>query len=90
MRRVARNTTFGFNDRMFKYEWPGLIGVAFETNGVISGSRAELARIEPAVRIVAVRALYQSLVHPMVKRSRELLIHFQVAAIAQLRLSYLH
>jgi len=42
------------------------------------------------MRIVAITALHESFINPMVERSIELLFRFKVAAVAKLRLVFLH
>src|SRR5215467_7275269 len=75
---------------MFKDKGPGLVGVAFEADRVVGRSRSQLSRYEAAVRVMAVRALHQSLVYAVVVSPRELLTHFQVAAVTELRLLLFH
>jgi len=86
VRSVAGGTTVDLYDRVFEYEWAGLVGVALETDGVACRCGAKLTRFESAVLVVAIRAFYKALVDPMVEGPGERLLHFQVARVTELRL----
>jgi len=60
--------------------------VALETNSILSCRRAELALHKSAMRIVAIVALHQAFVHPMMERPVELLFCFEVATVTKLGL----
>ena len=90
MRSVASHATFGLHHPMLIYEWSSLIRMALEARCVLRCSGAKLSRRKSSVRIVAVAALDQPFVDAVMKRARELLLRFQVAAVAQLRLLFFH
>jgi len=86
MRHVARYAALDFHGFMFVNERPGLFRVASEANQVLRTCGAQLPRLKPAVLIVAVRALHQSLVHAVMEGPVELLFLVQVAGVAKIRL----
>lgn len=90
MGRMACDAPFSFDRGMFKDERSCLVGVTGKTYGVLGSSRTQLSREETAVRIMAVAACDQSLVHTMVIRLGKVRFDFKVAAITQLRLAGLH
>ena len=83
MRRMTNGATFelGF---MLIHEWPLFFGVALVADLVIAVSPAQLVGKETTMRVVAVAALEQPFVDPMVKRASELRADLQMAAVAQL------
>ena len=86
VRHVARGATLDFHGFMFVNERPGLFRVAGETNQVLRTRGAQLPRLEPAVLIVAVRALHQSFVHAVMEGPVELLFLVEVTGVAKIRL----
>ena len=86
MRRVARVAAFDLHRLMLEYKWAALIGVTRVTDNVLRRRGSHLLGRDGAVRIVAVRALDQSLVHAMVERHLELRLLLQVARVTKLRL----
>ena len=74
MRNMAGRASLDFHRLMFEDERPLLIGVAGEAHGVLGRRGPYLLRSNRAVRIVAVRALHQSLIHAMMKGHLELLL----------------
>jgi len=64
--------------------------MTLEAHCILRRCRSQLPVQESAVRIVAIAALHHSFVHPVMERPSELLGHFLVAAIAELRLLFLH
>ena len=86
VRCVAGFTTFDLHRLMLEYEWASLVGVARKAGGVLRRRGAHLFGCDGAVRIVAISALDQALVHAVVKRHRELRLLLQVTRIAKLRL----
>ena len=90
MRSVAGHATFRLHHRMLVYKWPSLIRMALEAHCVLRCSGAQLSRQESSVWIVAVAALDQPFVDAVMERARELLLGFQVTAVAQLRLLIFH
>src|ERR1700751_4286796 len=75
---------------MLEDKGTGFVRVAFETDGVLGVSRSHLANQESTVRIVAVVAFHQSLVNPVMEGARELLLCFDMTAVTELRLLFLH
>ena len=77
VRRVAGLAAFHLHRLMLEYERAALIGVAREANGVLRRGGSHLLRRDRAVRVVAVAALNQPLVHAMMKG------HARIAAFAE-------
>lgn len=69
---------------MLVYEWPLFVGVALVTDLVIAVGPAQLVSKETTMRVVAVAALEQPFVDPMVKWASELRANIQMAGVAQL------
>ena len=90
MRRVAGNATFDLHCLMFENKGTGFVRVAFETDGVFGDGRPRLANQESTMRIVAVVAFHESLVNTVMEGARELLLCFEMAAVTELRLLFLH
>jgi len=90
MRSVARHATFGFHHRMLEYKRPCLICMALKAHRILRGSGSQLARQESAMRIMAIAALHEPFVNTMVKSARELLLCFEMAAVAKLWLPLFH
>ena len=90
MRSVAGNATLRLDHRMLVHERPGFFGVALEAHRILRGSGPQLARQESAMRIMAIAALHQPFVNTMMKGSRELLLGFEMAAVAELWLLLFH
>src|SRR5690242_1378962 len=87
---MASDTPFRLYGRMLEYEWALLIAVAFKADQVFRTRRAQLPGQESAVRVVAIRALHQPFVHPVMKRAGELLFLVEMAGVAELWLLVLH
>ena len=90
MRSVAGRAALDLYGLVLVDERPLFVGVTLEANQVLRCRRPQLPGEKAAVRIVAVRALYNSLVHAMMERSRKLLLCFEVAAVEKQRLLFLH
>ena len=86
MRCVTRDAALGFHGRVLEDKWSGFVGVTTEANLILGRSRAQLASQETAVRIMAVAASEQTLVHAMMDRFGELRSDFPVAPVTQHRL----
>ena len=89
MRRVADRATLHLDGFMFIHEGSGFVGVAFETNQILRGRGPQLPCQESAMRVVAVRALHQTFVDPVMEGPGELLLLVEVAAVAEGRLACL-
>jgi hypothetical protein len=87
---VAGDASFDFHRLVFEDERPLLVDVALEAHGVLRGRGAQLACEESTVWIMAVTALHQSFVNAMMKSAVELLLHLQMAAVAEQWLFFLH
>jgi hypothetical protein len=61
-----------------------------EADGILCRSGTQLARQEPAMWIVAIAALHEPFVNTMMKSARELLLGFEMAAVAKLWLLLFH
>lgn len=86
MRHVTRGAALDFDGFMLEDERPGLFRVASEANQVLRTGGAQLPRLESAVLIVAVRALHQAFVNPVMEGPVELLFLVKVAGVAKIRL----
>ena len=78
---------FHLHRLMLEYERASLVGVAREANRVLRRRGSHLLGRHRAVRIVAVGALNQALIHPVVKGHVELRLLLQMAGVAKLGLS---
>ena len=83
--QMAGRAAIDFYGRMLVDEWALLFGVALVANGVLRRGRAHL-RHHRSMDVVAVGALNQAFVDPMVKRHSELGLFAEVAGVAQFRL----
>lgn len=86
MRGMAADTAFRLHRQVLVNERSTLVGVAFETHLVLRRARSELPRHESAVLVVAIGALNQAFVDPVVEGTCELRTCLRVAGIAKLRL----
>ena len=83
VRRVTGQAALDLHRRMLVLERPGFIGVAVQTDGLLGGGGAQLVGLETAVRIVAIAALDQAFVHPMMGRLGKVRFDFAVATVAK-------
>ena len=90
MRSMAGYATFRLNHRVFVYKRSGFVRMTLEADGVLRGGGAQLARQESTVRVMAIAALHEPFVNTMMKGARELLLCFEMAAVAKLRLLLFH
>ena len=72
--------------RMLESEWSTFVAVTLEAAGLIPGEGLQHAGPETSMRVVAIRALHEALVHAMLERQGELRTHIQMAAFAQVGL----
>ena len=85
MGRVATHAAFNLDGSMLVNIWPGLVAVALEASRILRGRGPQRPIQEAAMGVVAVVTLHQSLVDSVPERAVELLLHFLMAAVAQLR-----
>src|ERR1700745_3674147 len=90
MRRVAGNATFDLHCLMLEDKGTGFVGMAFETDGVLGDGRPRLANQESTMRIVAGGASHSSVINPVMEGACELLLGFEMTAVTELRLLFLH
>ena len=83
MRRVAGDTAPGLYHRVLVRIRSSRIRMTFRADRVLIVGGPQLLRLEGAVRIVAIGAAHQPLVHLVVKRLREGRTHILVAGVAQ-------
>ena len=88
VRRMARLAAFHLHRLMLKYKWASLIGMTREANGVLCSRGAYLLCPDRSVRVVAVAALNQPLIHAMVKGHAELRLLLKMAGVTKLRLGF--
>ena len=94
VRAVTRLAAVYAHGGMLIDEWTALIDMAFQARLFVSSGLIHHARPgrhipgrrERSVRIVAVRALYESFIDAMLERHRKLCAHGRVAAITDLAL----
>ena len=85
MRRVATDAALGLDRHMLVDERTLLVDVALVTDGVAVGHGPELAGDRRPMRVMAVAALQQALVYPVVIGFGEVRFSRSMAAVAQLR-----
>lgn len=85
---VARLAPVGFHWNVLVHKGALLVDVALKADHILRSSRSDLLRLGGPVRVVAIRALNQVLVHAVVKRHGELGLLGQVARVAKLRLGF--
>ena len=88
VRRMARLAAFHLHRLMLKYKWASLIGMTREANGVLRRRGSHLLCPDRSVRVVAVAALNQPLIHAMVKGHAELRLLLKMAGVTKLRLGF--
>ena len=86
VRNVTRLAALKLHRFVFKRERPLFVRVAGVTNHVLRRRAPELVISHRAVRIVAVGALHQLLIHAVMERHFELSLLLQVTRITKLRL----
>ena len=96
VRRMARIATLHPNTRMFINKWPALIHMALQAGLLIVVRRRNQPRPRPrppgrrhiAVRIMAIRTLHRTLIHPVLRRHRKLTPYRRMTLITKLRLLF--
>ncbi len=96
VRNMTRLTAIDPQSEMLECERAPLAGVAFQTGFLVDETLVHLprprshtpCRSERSMRIVAVRALHESFVHPMLGRHRELSSDIGMTPVAKLRLGF--
>lgn len=87
IRRAVRGVTgqaaLDLHRRMLVLEGPGFIGVAVQTDGLLGCGSAQLVSLESTVRIVAITALDQAFVHPMMSRLGKIRFDLAVATVTK-------
>lgn len=86
VRRMASGATLSPDRSVLEREWPTHINVALGADGVLVGRGSQIDQIERAVRVMAVGALDQAFIHPVVNRQIELRFLVSVAPVAEPRL----
>lgn len=86
VRRMAGDAALSLDGRVLPGEGTCFVSVAVKANLVLGGGGAQLTRQEAAVLVVAVGAIDQAFIHPMVEGLGEIRLHFLVAGVAQSRL----
>ena len=86
MRRVATAAAFCFHRHMLVYKWSSGIGVALGADGVSAGQSFHLPQGCGAMRIMAVAAVKQASIYPVVIGFGKIGLGGGVAAIALFRL----
>ena len=84
VRQMARLASINLYGSVLVDEWPLLVGVALEANRILGGGSAHLFGACCAVHVVAIAALDQSFIHPVMERHIKLSFLLKVAAVAQL------
>jgi len=86
VRRVAGSAAFRLHNVMLINERTSRFGVALDANGVLLCGGLESLFLESAVRVVAIGALHQPLIHFVMEGHGELRLDVGVALIAESRL----
>ena len=86
MREVTTGTTLGLYRQMLENEWTLLLAMTLVTNLVLIGGSPQLGSAGSTLRVMAISAFYQSLIHSMAEGAIELGLNLGVALIAQYRL----
>ena len=84
---MATAAAFSLHWNMFVDEGPLLIDMALVANGVAAGESPYLTQSGGSMRVMAVYALHQSFVHPVVIGLGKVGLRRSVASVAQLRLA---
>lgn len=80
---VAGRASLDLDRFMLEHKGTLLVGMAGEANGVLSCRGPYLLGLDGSVRIMAIRALNQTLIHAMVKWHCELSLLLQMAGITE-------
>ena len=83
VRCMAGRATLGPDRSVLERERPAHIRVAFCADRILVGRVSEIDQIESAVRVVAIGALDQAFIHPVVERHVELGLLVSMAAKAK-------
>lgn len=86
MWRMARFAAFCLDRLMFENEGPLLVGVAGKADRIPRRRGPKLLPDETSMRVMAIRALHQSFLDPVVEGHVELRLHLQMAGVAEFRL----
>ena len=86
MRRVAPQASLPLDRGMFEDKRPARLRVALGADRVLVGGGPDVVVAEGAVNVVAVAALDQALIHPVMEGHVERRLHIGVALEAELRL----
>ena len=82
---MAARTAFGLHRYVFVDKRPLLVRVALEANGIAAGERPHLTKSGSPMRVVAVAAPNQTLVHAVVIRLSKVSFGCYVAVVAEFR-----
>ena len=85
---VTKRAALYLNRGMLIHERAGNLGVAFHADGIACDTAVQPLVLEGAVRIVAVIAVHQSFVYPVMKGLGEERFYVSVAGVAKLWLGY--
>ena len=87
--QMAGLAPIDFDRLMLEDEGALLVNVALEADCVLRGGCAHLLGLHSAVHVVAIAALDEAFVHPVVERHIELSLLLKMASVAELRLRFL-
>src|SRR6266702_2539498 len=82
VRRVARDASLSLDYRMLIREGSRILRVALGADRVLVSGGLQVLVLERAVRVVAIAAFDQTLIHSVVERLRERRLHIRVARVA--------
>ena len=86
--QVACLTAIRLHRLVLENKRPLLVGVALEADFALRRGGPHLIGLHRAMRIMAVGALHQPFIHPMMERHLELRFLLQMACVAKLRLRF--
>ena len=85
--RMTRDTTIGFDRRVFVNKWSLFVCVTLHAGSIGAGRESCLLELKTAMWIVAVAALHCSFQHLVMERQIKLVLGLAVATQAKLRLT---
>ena len=86
--RVTRLAALDLSAGVLEDEWPLLVHVAREADGIPPCRRTQLLSEEAAMRVVTIRTVHEPFLNAVMKGHIELRFHLQMAAVAQLGLCF--
>jgi len=83
MRRVASQAAFRLDRCVLEDEWPARLGMALGADLILIGRRLQVIVPESAMNVMAIAALDQTFIHPVMERHIERRLYIGVALKAE-------